>query len=204
MNPPIGHVHVIEDDIHLLNAMAELLQFDGFEVSQWPHALAFLEAAPVHAQPTVIVTDMRIPGMSGLEFHRRLNASGQAIPLVYISGEASVQQSIHAMKLGAIEFLLKPFSAKSLLDAVKRGLDTDRLWRAQRRAQEILDAKLARLSPREKEVFGLLQKGYNNAEIMQALGLSLPTTKQYKTAVMRKMGVHTLAQLLSLGHPDSP
>ena len=194
----LGHVHVIDDDAHLRESISDLVQFAGHQVSVWPSAVSFLEASPALIEPSVIVTDMRMPAMTGLDLHRRLLESGRPIPMIYISGESSLQQGIQAMKLGATEFLLKPFSAQSLLAAIAKALLIDSTWRKKHETMAILDEKLLLLTPREAEVYRLMLKGCNNAEIMSSLHLSLPTTKQYKSAVMRKLGVQTLSQLLAL------
>ena len=199
-----GQVHVIDDDADLRQSMEGLLRFVGYEVSIWPHARAYLDATPVHVLPTVIVTDMRMPELSGLELHEALLESGQAVPVVYISGESSLQQSIAAMKLGPVDFLLKPFTAQELLDSVAKGMDRARQMRQRRCALKDLEEKLARLSPRERQVYELLCKGFNNAEIMAVMGISLPTAKQYKTTVMRQLAVGSMAQLLAMAQAAEP
>lgn len=194
-----GQVQVIEDDIDLPNSMADLLRFAGYDVAIWSDLQAFLGARLISTLPTVIVTDMRMPGMGGLDLHRRLLDLGWQTPIVYISGESSTQQTIAAMKLGAVDFLIKPFTAQELLAAVEKGVQQDRLLRRQRTATQLLHEKLSALTSRERDVYDCLRKGYNNTEIMKALGLALPTVKQYKTAVMRQLGVSSMAQLLALG-----
>lgn len=188
---------MVEDDDSLRNSIHDLLKFAGYQVRAWRDAESFLDNLP-HTAPAVVVTDMRMPGMSGLELHNSLLERGRVMPLIYISGESSVQQSISAMKLGALEFLVKPFSREDLLRAVATGLEKDRnqMWHMIEQAR--FDESLEHLAPREREVMDLLIKGFSNAEIVDALKISLPTAKQYKSQLMRKLGVRSLSQLMQL------
>ena len=141
---------------------------------------------------------MRMPGLSGLELHSALVERGRSMPVIYISGEASVSESISAMKLGAVDFLVKPFSREDLLKAVTTAMEKDRTQMRQMIEQARFDEALTHLAPREREVLNLLVRGFNNAEIMDALNISLPTTKQYKSTVMRKLGARSLSELMKL------
>lgn len=192
-----GHVDVVEDDDSLRNTIQDLLKFAGYQVRAWREAESFLNNLPQTA-PAVVVTDMRMPGMSGLDLHNALLERGRVMPLVYISGESSVQQSIAAMKLGALEFLVKPFSREDLLRAVAAGLEKDRQQMRLMIEQARFNESMAHLAPREREVMDLLVKGFSNAEIMDALKISLPTAKQYKSQLMRKLGVRSLSELMKL------
>lgn len=192
-----GHVDVVEDDDSLRNSIQDLLTFAGYQVRAWRDPEIFLNNLPQSA-PAVVVTDMRMPGMSGLELHNTLLERGRVMPIIYISGESSVQQSISAMKLGALEFLVKPFSREDLLRAVATGLEKDRNQMRQMIEQARFDESVAHLAPREREVMELLVKGFSNAEIMDVLKISLPTAKQYKSQLMRKLGVRSLSELMKL------
>lgn len=192
-----GHVDVVEDDDSLRNSIHDLLQFAGYRVRAWRDAESFLENLTQTA-PAVVVTDMRMPGMSGLELHHTLLDRGRMMPMIYISGESSVKQSISAMKMGALEFLVKPFSREDLLRAVAVGLEKDRTQMLQMIEKARFDESKAHLAPREREVMDLLVKGFSNAEIMDALKISLPTAKQYKSQLMRKLGVRSLSELMRL------
>lgn len=192
-----GHVDVVEDDDSLRNTINDLLAFAGYRVRTWRDAESFLDNLPQTA-PAVVVTDMRMPGLSGVEMHTQLIERGRSMPVIYISGESSVPQSISAMKLGAMDFLVKPFSREDLLKAVAAGIEKDRHQMRQMIEQARFDESLLQLSRREREVMDLLVRGFNNNEIMDALHISLPTTKQYKSMVMRKLGVRSLSQLMQL------
>lgn len=196
-----GHVDVVEDDDSLRNTIHDLLKFAGYQVRVWRDAESFLDNLPQSA-PAVVVTDMRMPGMSGLELHNVLLERGRVMPVIYISGESSVQQSISAMKLGALEFLIKPFSREDLLRTVAAGLEKDRNQMRSMIERARFDESMAHLAPREREVMDLLVRGFVNAEIMDALKISLPTAKQYKSQLMRKLGVRSLSQLMQLVRKD--
>lgn len=194
---PQSHVFVLEDDAPLRASLEDLLTGAGYIVRSWSDAESFLECVPDLA-PAVILTDMRMPVISGVQMHNALLARGYELPVIYISGESSLQEGVDAMKLGAVEFLLKPFGRDALLDAVARGLMQHRAQRSKARDNERIAQAMTLLTPREQEVMLLMLKGYSNPELINTLGISLPTAKQYKTAVMRKLGVRTLSQLMSL------
>lgn len=191
------YVFLVDDDDVLRNGIEDLLRVVGYQVYSWSNGAAFLAHIP-RVAPAVLITDMRMPGLSGVELHAELLRLGRTLPVIYISGESTVAQSIRAMKQGAVEFLIKPFGREELLRAVATSLEKDRqqmqhLIKAARAAQAY-----AQLSPREVQVHELLLKGYNNREIMDALQISLPTAKQYKSEVMRKLGARSLSELIAL------
>jgi len=136
---------------------------------------------------------MRLPHSSGVELHKQLAKLGLDIPIIFISGESSIQQSIDAMKQGAIEFLVKPFDTKDLINAVEKAIYIEL-------KKVNLMTLLKNLSPRENQVYGLLIQGLNNNELMEKINISLPTVKQYKSEVMRKLGVKSLSELINLSH----
>ena len=132
-----------------------------------------------------------MPDISGVELQEQLIQLNIDIPIIFISGEASISQSIKAMQQGAIDFLVKPFDADQLIQVVKKacGLDAKKIY-----LKELLET----LSPRELEVYKLLNEGLNNNELIDKLKLSLPTVKQYKSEVMRKLKIKTLSELIHL------
>jgi FixJ family two-component response regulator len=192
----LGHVFLIEDDPGMRATLTDLLQFAGYQVRSWDNANEFLSELPVSA-PAVILTDMRMPGLSGVEMHAELLQRGRSFPVIYLSGESTVPQTIKAMKLGAFDFLTKPFSREELLSVVASALERDRMALQALVHKARNDQALASLSPRERQVHDLLLKGFGNAQILQELGVSLPTAKQYKAEVMRKLGVRSLAELIA-------
>jgi FixJ family two-component response regulator len=199
---PTEYVFLVDDDDALRDGIADLLRVVGYRVYTWPDGAAFLADIP-RVAPAVLITDMRMPGLSGVELHAELLRLGRLLPVIYISGESTVAQSIQAMKQGAVEFLIKPFGREELLRAVAASLEKDRqqmqhLIKAARAAQA-----RAQLSPREVQVHELMLKGYNNREIMDALQISLPTAKQYKSEVMRKLGARSLSELIALSAAET-
>ena len=197
LDQPSEHVFLVDDDDALRDGIADLLRVVGYQVYSWSDGAAFLADIP-RVAPAVLITDMRMPGLSGVELHAELLRLGRTLPVIYISGESTVAQSIQAMKLGAMEFLVKPFGREELLRAVATSLEKDR----QQMQHLIKSARVAQaraqLSPREVQVHELMLKGYNNREIMDALQISLPTAKQYKSEVMRKLGARSLSELIAL------
>jgi len=191
------HVFLIEDHEELCDDLTRILQFVGYVVHSFPNPVLFLEYDQ-HFAPAVIVSDMRMPHMSGVELQERLKEFGRTIPMIVISGESTDQQIITALKNGAIDFLLKPFSRESLLTAVARGIEIDSAAMQNVIRVSEFNEKLKMLSPRERQVFQLLSQGFSNKELMENLNISLPTAKQYKSEVMYKLRLRSLAELISL------
>ena len=195
-----GHVFVVDDDDALRDSIADLLRVVGYRVRCWASATAFVAELP-RVAPAVLVTDMRMPDMTGVELHAELIRQGRTLPVVYVSGESTVSQTVHAMKQGAVDFLVKPFGREELLRAVAASIEKDR-----RQMQDLIrsarvEEARSQLSPRESQVHELLLKGFGNREIVEALSISLPTAKQYKSEVMRKFGARSLAELIALSVP---
>jgi FixJ family two-component response regulator len=168
------------------------LGFKGHDVQSFKSAEEFLNL-PQIPRPSILITDMRLPHSSGVEFHKQLTKLGLDIPIIFISGESSIQQSIDAMKQGAIDFLVKPFDIKVLTNAVEKAIYIEL-------KKVNLMALLKNLSPRENQVYELLLQGLNNSELMEKMNISLPTVKQYKSEVMRKLGTKSLSELINLSN----
>ena len=191
------HVFLIEDHDDLRDDLTHILQFVGYVVHAFPDAVSFLDYDKQLA-PAVVVSDMRMPHMTGIELQERLKELGRTIPMVIISGESTDQQIIAAMKNGAIDFLLKPFPRESLLAAVAKGIEIDSVAMQNVIRVSEFNEKLKVLSPRERQVFELLSEGFGNKELMESLNISLPTVKQYKSEVMYKLRLRSLAELIAL------
>jgi FixJ family two-component response regulator len=191
------YIFLLEDNHDLRTDLAKSLEFCGFTVFQYADAQAFLDNFS-HLVPAVVLTDMRMPGLSGVELQERLAAEGRKIPMIFISGESTDAQIVSALKNGAVDFLLKPFSRESLLSAVAKGIEIDALAMQRLVKKVAFEQKMKILSPRELETFGLLVIGFNNIQIANELGISLPTAKQYKSAVLYKLGLRSIAELVSL------
>ena len=191
------HIFLIDDDESMRTVLKGMLEFLGFQVHVYASAIEFLKVS-MQAAPAVIITDMQMPDISGVELQAELLKRGRQIPIIFISGESTLPQTISAMKQGAIEFLLKPFERDQLLSAVVRGLEQDVAYMRSYVVQTTLAEGLKGLSPREREVFELLAIGFNNLQIQEKLNISLPTAKQYKSEVMRKLNLSSLAHLMAL------
>lgn len=183
-------IHLIEDDVSQRDSIESLLAFKGFITKSYSTAKDFLQTLPFE-RPAIVITDIQLPDISGVDLHRMLLEKNINPPIIFISGEASIQESIDAMKQGAIEFLVKPFEIDTLIAAVNNAIKIE--------LKEInLNFLLKNLSPRELEVYNLLLQGLNNQELIDKLHLSLPTVKQYKSEVMRKLKVNSLSKLIEL------
>jgi FixJ family two-component response regulator len=185
-------IFLIEDDPSQLRSIMSLLEFKGFNIKSFNNAEDFLRL-PNISRPSLIISDMRLPDLDGVELHKKLTNQGIDIPIIFISGESSIQQSIDAMKQGAIEFLVKPFDINDLTNAIEKATRIEH-------KRVNLKTLLKNLSPREKQVFDLLIQGLNNSELMKKINVSLPTAKQYKSEVMRKLGVKSLSELINLSN----
>jgi FixJ family two-component response regulator len=183
-------IHLIEDDLSQRDSIESLLAFKGFITKSYSTAKDFLQTLPFE-RPAIVIADIQLPDISGVDLQRMLMEKNINPPIIFISGEASIQESIDAMKQGAIEFLVKPFEIDTLVAAVNNAIKIE--------LKEInLNFLLKNLSPRELEVFNLLLQGLNNQELIDKLHLSLPTVKQYKSEVMRKLKVNSLSKLIEL------
>ena len=185
-------IFLIEDDPSQIKSIESLLEFKGFVFQSFKNAMDFLTLSDI-SRPAVLVSDMCLPDLNGVELYKALTDRGEDIPIIFISGESSIQQSIDAMKQGAIEFLIKPFDINDLTNAIEKAARIE-----YKRVN--LKTLLKNLSPREKQVFDLLIQGLNNSELMKKINVSLPTAKQYKSEVMRKLGVKSLSELMNLSN----
>lgn len=194
------HVYLIDDDWHVRNSLARLLEQYGYDVHKFDCAKTFLEQSIVF-RPAVLVVDMQMPGMTGVELQAQLNCKGVHVPVIFISGESSVSHGVTAMKQGALDFLTKPFVPQRLIALIEIGLTKDLLTRKSAELQQLRRIQIKQLKPREQEAFFCLAKGYSYLETMSAMQISLPTAKQYRTAVMRKLGLDSLSALIQF-HRD--
>lgn len=190
-------IYLIDDDDSLRESLTQMLRFMGYQVKAFNSAKAFL-IEPAQDIPAVVLTDMRMPDMSGVDLQAVLASRGRKIPIIFISGESSMTQAITAMKGGAIEFLQKPISREELLSAIARGMQIDISAMELVIKKTGLEERLKTLSPRERQTFDLLAMGYNNTELVEALGVAMYTAKQYKNEVMRKLNLRSLAELIKL------
>lgn len=189
------HVYIVDDDAAVRRALMRGLDPLGYDVHQFASAVAFIDQAVIF-RPAVLLIDMRMPETSGIELQALLQQKGWQTPVIFISGESSVQQSITAMKQGARDFLVKPFDLEFLVKAIQSAVEFDLRQIQSVSRQQACRRQLEKLKPRELEAYQCLAQGHSYTEMMQALGISLPTAKQYRAAVMRKLNFGTLAELL--------
>jgi FixJ family two-component response regulator len=194
MNPT---VFVIDDDEDMRSALGNLFASVGHEVKLFGSTAEFLEKAPADA-PGCLVLDVRLPGMSGLDFQTKLLGTNAQIPIIFMTGHGDIPMSVRAMKAGAVDFLTKPFRDQDMLDAVGRAIETDRVRRSSQQATSGVRESFARLSPREREVMTLVTRGLMNKQVAYELGLSEITVKLYRGQAMRKMGAGSLADLVRM------
>jgi len=195
--PASPTVFVVDDDEELRLALGNLFASVGLEVKLFDSTAAFLREAP-QDQPGCLVLDVRLPGVSGLEFQGQLARAHAQIPIIFMTGHGDIPMSVQAMKAGAIDFLTKPFRDQDMLDAVALAIETDRSRRAQSQASSDVRERFERLSPREREVMTLVTRGLMNKQVAGDLGLSEITVKLYRGQAMRKMGATSLADLVRM------
>jgi two-component system response regulator FixJ len=190
-------VHLIDDDDGVRQSLAFLLTTAGLAVRVYESAVAFLEALGT-LQPGCIVTDVRMPGIDGLQLQRRLKSLSLNLPVIVITGHADVPLAVEAMKAGAIDFIEKPFDDEVLLSAIRVALDRyDHTGRRELEIAQIQD-KLGSLSDREREVLEGLLAGRPNKTIAYDLGLSPRTVEVHRSNVMTKMGANSLSSLVRM------
>jgi len=190
-------VYVVEDDTSIREATARLLRAAGHTVRTCATANEMLEALPVRPAGCVLL-DLKLPGLDGLQAQRALEQLEEPLPVVFLSGKSGVAESVEAMKAGAVDFLTKTDDGDRLLDAVGRALARDIEARARRRRMRELEARHARLSPREREVFGHLISGQLNKQVGFDLGITEQTTKIHRHRVLEKMEAHSIADLVRM------
>jgi FixJ family two-component response regulator len=188
-------VYVVDDDAGFRRGVCRLLEAAGYDAR--PHASAgdFLLADPAEG-PACVLLDVRMPGPSGLELQEALARRGEAPPIVFLSGHGDIPMSVRALKAGAVDFLTKPVDRQTLLAAVNAALEQDIARRAERDEIQALRQRYDRLTPREREVLGLVVAGKLNKQIAGDLGAAERTVKAHRAQVMEKMEVASLADLV--------
>jgi len=195
---PAPRIHVVDDDANFLRSLLFLLQGLGFDAVGYPTAEDFLHAAPVPApQGCCLLLDIRMPRMSGLELQRRLHAQPD-MPIVFMTGHGDVDQAVQALRGGAADFLQKPFSEQTLLDALNRAVTASVQAQRQQARQAQALAVLQRLSPRERDVARLLALGHSNKEVARLLDISDHTVHVHRQGITRKTGSGHAADLARL------
>ena len=196
MTHPTPIVFVVDDDILVREALEALIQFEGWQAETFASAEAFLSSPRVMV-PSCLVLDVSLPDLNGLDLQKRL-ADRSDMPIIFITGYGDVPMTVQAMKAGAVEFLMKPFSDETLLSAIRQAIDQSRAALDQQREIEHLRDRYASLSRREQEVMALVVIGKLNKQVGFELGISEITVKAHRGRMMEKMKARSFAELVRM------
>ncbi len=197
MNETPSIVFVIDDDDSVRRALRRLIHSVGLQVELFGSAREFLERQ-WPAVPSCMILDIRLPGISGLDFQRRLTEAKIHIPIIFITGHGDIPMTVRAMKAGAVEFLPKPFNDQDLLDAIHQALERDRVRRQQEAEIATLRERFESLTPREQEVLPWVISGLLNKQIAAEIGTTEATVKVHRSQLSRKMGAESIADLVRM------
>lgn len=206
MSDPLQTIHVVDDDEAMRDSMTWLLEGEGYGVACYDSADSFL-AAHSERMHGCIVLDVRMPQMSGLELHEKLDALGSQLPIIFVTGHGDVPMAVSALQRGACDFIEKPFNNEDLLSRIRRALEFDSQMSARRQRDSVIEHRLRLLTQREREVMLLVVAGKLNKQVADELNISMKTVEAHRARVMEKMGVRTLAELVTAVmsvNPPSP
>jgi FixJ family two-component response regulator len=190
-------VFVVDDDRGVRQSIQDLVESVGLRCLCFPTAQDFLNCKCADG-PGCLILDVRLPGMSGLQFQSSLAEAGIRIPVIFVTGHGDIPMSVKAMKSGAIEFFTKPFRDQDLLDAIQQALERDRSGREQRCALDDLQQRYRTLTEREREVMGLVVSGMLNKQVASKLNATEATIKIHRSRVMEKMKARSLPELVRM------
>lgn len=188
-------VYVVDDDESIREALVDLFRSIQMDAVSFATTAAFLDTADLR-RPGCILLDVRLPGLSGLDFQLHLERIGSRMPIVFMTGFGDIPMSVRAMKAGAVDFLTKPFRDQDILDAVGVAIEKDMSRRREMAASDAVASLVDTLTPREREVMAAVVKGLMNKQIAYDLGISEITVKLHRGNVMRKMQVRSVADLV--------
>ena len=187
-------VAIIDDDLSIRNALQVLLETDGVTVRVFQSVDEYLRIDASHPHNCIVLD----PDNNGLDLQATLAKAKSPTPIVFVAARGDIRTSVHAMKAGAIEYLTKPFRKQELLEAVRNGIERDRMRRAECRVLGELRTRLASLTPREREIMALLSAGREAKEIAGQIGISTHTARVHRTRVMSKIGARSIADLVRM------
>jgi len=197
-------VYIVDDDLSFQTAIRRRLQLAGYEVQIYSSAEQFMDQQPDDSRLGCLLVDVKIPGLGGPELQARLHEAGSTLPVVFVSAYNDINTVVQTVKAGAEDFLLKPVTSDVLLAAIERAIARHDISRKLQSELNLLRAHVATLTPRERQVFGLVVQGKLNKQIAFALGPTERTIKAHRHMVMEKMNVRSVAELVliakRLGH----
>ena len=197
MTEPTSIVFVVDDDPSVRRAIKRLVESVGLHVELFGSATEFINSSHPDVA-SCLVLDIRLPGISGLDFQRELVQAKNGIPIVFITAHGDIPMTVRAMKAGAVEFLTKPFRDQDLLDAIQVGLERDRVRRQRQAETAMLRERFESLTPREREILPLVVSGLLNKQVAAEIGATEATVKVHRSQLMRKMGASSLADLVRM------
>jgi FixJ family two-component response regulator len=190
-------VFVVEDDPSIRRALTNLFQSVGLEVEVFGSASEMLQGKLPNVA-SCLVLDVRLPGLSGLDFQTELARANIQIPIIFMTGHGDIPMSVRAMKGGAVDFLTKPFRDQDMLDAVAAAIERDRERRKEQKILSELRSRFASLTPREQQLLALVTSGLMNKQIAAEIGLAEITVKIHRGSIMKKMSAKSLADLVRM------
>ena len=193
-----GRIHIVDDDRSFATAIARRLKHAGYEVATYTSAQQLLDSLPNGNEPSCILLDVQIPGLSGPQLQERLSELGSTLPIIFLTGHPDVPTTVRTIKAGAHDFLTKPVTSDDLLRAIEKAFAD---YQVSREVQNKLDgvrARIATLTPRQRQVFELVVRGQTNKHAARALGCTERTIKAHRERVMEKMQVGSLPELVSV------
>ncbi|WP_448683833.1 response regulator transcription factor [Pseudomonas nicosulfuronedens] len=190
-------VYVVDDDQRMLDSTVWLLESVGLKARPFTSGRAFLDACRSDAHACVLL-DVRMPGLGGLAVQEEMHRRGLELPVIFVSGHADVPIVIRAFKAGAVDFIEKPYNEQLLLDSVQQALSSRERQYASRSGLGELEERLAALTPRERDVFLPLVRGYTSREVAEQLEISVKTVDLYRARVMKRMQAGTLSDLVGM------
>jgi two-component system, LuxR family, response regulator FixJ len=191
-------IALVDDDRAVLDSTRLVLVGEGIRATCFERASDLLAALNKGSLPACIVSDVRMPGMTGLELQAELALRGTGIPLILMTGHGDISMAVQALKAGACDFLEKPFNVMTLADAIRQAAQKSRGLERQAKARQDVAERAAQLSARQREVMFLVAEGYSNKQIAAKLGISARTVETYRLWVMEKMGAGSVAALVRM------